>query len=314
MKRVFIHEHASGWHEPLPASIVAEGRAMRDALCRDLAATGGCAILASAAGVPPPDGTVRFDPRPEESLDEFLGRAAEQADFVWPIAPESAGTALSIACALEAAGVTTVGPAPGAIALASSKSRTLKRLAAHGIETALTCPLQSAPFERYPRWAIKPDCGCGCEGVVRLDAAAAADWREAQHALARREPLIAQPWIDGEAASLSVLATAKVVEVLSVNRQHLDIDAYGKVSLARLSRRAEAPSAAMRKLADKVVAAIPGLRGYFGIDFILRADGSCVAVEVNPRLTSSYVGLSAHLGRNIGGEILAAAMAEGCLA
>lgn len=311
MKRVFVHEHACGWHEALPASIVAEGRAMRDALCRDLNATGRYKVFASAAAVPPPAGIGHFTPQSNESLSNFLQRAAADADIVWPIVPETAGTALTVAHALAAAGATTVGCTPDAIALASSKSRTLKRLAAHGIETVPTWPLHSAPFERYPLWAIKPDCGCGCQDLLRLDAGAAREWR-AGHAGTVPGPLIAQPWIAGEAASLSVLAGKLGVEVLAVNRQHLEIAAEGNVTLVRLTRHAAPVSSAARALAAGVAAAIPGLRGYFGIDFVARQDASCVVMEINPRLTSAYAGLSDHLGRNIGGEILATMMTDAC--
>src|SRR5262249_49480309 len=48
------------------------------------------------------------------------------------------------------------------------------------------------------------------------------------------------------------------------------------------------------QLAGKAVAAVPGLQGYAGVDLVLgnAVDGSedCV-IEINPRLTTSYVGL-----------------------
>jgi hypothetical protein len=42
--------------------------------------------------------------------------------------------------------------------------------------------------------------------------------------------------------------------------------------------------------AEKLVKAVQGLRGYVGVDFVLTEEAA-VAVEVNPRLTTSYVGL-----------------------
>ena len=50
-----------------------------------------------------------------------------------------------------------------------------------------------------------------------------------------------------------------------------------------------------QSLAQGIVAAIPGLGGYFGVDLILTGDGPSV-VDVNPRLTTSYAGLRAGLG------------------
>jgi predicted ATP-grasp superfamily ATP-dependent carboligase len=53
----------------------------------------------------------------------------------------------------------------------------------------------------------------------------------------------------------------------------------------------------LARLAARAVAAIPGLWGYVGIDFLLTESGP-VVLEVNPRLTTSYAGLHAAIGVN----------------
>jgi predicted ATP-grasp superfamily ATP-dependent carboligase len=53
----------------------------------------------------------------------------------------------------------------------------------------------------------------------------------------------------------------------------------------------------LQDLADGIVQAIPGLGAYVGVDLILTDTGP-VVVEVNPRLTTSYVGLAQVLGLN----------------
>ena len=45
-----------------------------------------------------------------------------------------------------------------------------------------------------------------------------------------------------------------------------------------------------RDLASSASKLIPGLNGYVGVDMIL-TDGSFQLVEINPRLTTSYIGL-----------------------
>jgi predicted ATP-grasp superfamily ATP-dependent carboligase len=54
-----------------------------------------------------------------------------------------------------------------------------------------------------------------------------------------------------------------------------------------------APDLAARVIAIAVRAAacVPGLLGYVGVDVILGSDGRDWAIEINPRLTTSYVGL-----------------------
>jgi predicted ATP-grasp superfamily ATP-dependent carboligase len=46
------------------------------------------------------------------------------------------------------------------------------------------------------------------------------------------------------------------------------------------------------ELAGRAVAAVPGLRGFVGVDLVLGQHGD-VVLEINPRLTTSYVGLRA---------------------
>ena len=58
-------------------------------------------------------------------------------------------------------------------------------------------------------------------------------------------------------------------------------------------------------LASRVAAALPGLRGFVGIDLVWHARHGPVLIEINPRLTCAYVGLSQRLRRNLAAEVLA---------
>ena len=65
--------------------------------------------------------------------------------------------------------------------------------------------------------------------------------------------------------------------------------------------------AAVRRQALQRVArrgALPGLRGFVGIDVIASEGHAPVLIEINPRLTCAYVGLSRRLGRNLAREML----------
>jgi len=53
--------------------------------------------------------------------------------------------------------------------------------------------------------------------------------------------------------------------------------------------------------------ALPGLRGYIGVDLVL-TESDAVVIEVNPRLTTSYLGLRSAL-RGDGGNVAAMALA-----
>ena len=68
--------------------------------------------------------------------------------------------------------------------------------------------------------------------------------------------------------------------------------------------RRDARAIRLHTLALDVKRALPGLRGFVGIDLVWHAERGPVVIEVNPRVTSAYVGLSAALGRNLAEEIL----------
>jgi predicted ATP-grasp superfamily ATP-dependent carboligase len=63
-----------------------------------------------------------------------------------------------------------------------------------------------------------------------------------------------------------------------------------------------------RCLAERAVACVEGLHGWFGVDLVLGAaeDGSeDVAIEINPRLTTSYLGLRRLARFNLAEALLA---------
>jgi predicted ATP-grasp superfamily ATP-dependent carboligase len=314
MITVLVYEFASGGGFgalPAPPSILAEGRAMRDAACVDLAALPGIAVIAAAgnAGDHPAAGNVLMPGRDESSAD-FLRRAAAVVDAVWLIAPESDGVAFALTRVLEQTGRIPLGCRSDAVGVASVKSRTLAHLAATGLATVPTWPLAQAPLPLYDDWVLKPDVGCGCEATFRLPRTAAQARRAA---VGDTSGVIAQPWLAGEAMSLSLLVAGGQAELLAVNRQHIAVAADGALSLSGIDRDIEVDPpyrATLKTLATCAASAIPGLAGFVGIDFVRAPDGRAIVLEVNARLTSAYVGMSRLLDRNLADDALRGALAE----
>jgi predicted ATP-grasp superfamily ATP-dependent carboligase len=124
-----------------------------------------------------------------------------------------------------------------------------------------------------------------------------------------------EPWVEGEALSLSLLCTAQNAEMLSVNRQRIAIDAQGRLFFEGVTvdalGRDDLRMHALRALAMQVARAIPGLRGFAGIDLVWHPQRGPVVIEVNPRVTCAYVGLSAALGRNLAAELVASRLHDG---
>lgn len=308
--RVFVYEYLSGGAcARITASdeaLMLQGRAMRDALVYDLATIGGVATTYATIGPPASaPGARAVRAKPGECAPDFVRRQARAHDFVWVVAPESDGI-LADLCNVIGDGQ-WIGCRPEAIAIASSKRATALRLRCNGIPTTCEGVLPLGPvIGRVARWVVKPDDGAGAVDT-RVHSTYADACADRTACAARGVVATVEAWEEGDALSLSVLCDARSVDMLSVNRQHIEVGDDGRVRYLGVSVNVgvgDPVRHALAQLSQRVVHALPGLAGYVGIDIVLRGDGIPVVIEVNPRLTCSYVGLSASLGRNVAREVL----------
>jgi len=316
MKRVFVYEYLSGGglipsasdptvnDEAAAAELLPLGLSMRDAIARDLLQidAGMVSVATSSRVASVPGNAEPVRPRAGESAFDFVARQAALHDVAWVVAPETGG--------LLAQMQRVVGPARWlgctgpAIELASGKRATLRQLATHGVITPLA-------FEHMPEvthWVVKPDDGAGgvATQVHSSQENAMADWDARSHA---GSPMAIEPWVDGEPLSVSLLCSARSTEMLSVNRQRIAVGAGGALSFEGVDVNAIAIGSdrgqALARVATQVAKGIAGLRGFVGIDIVWHPLRGPVVIEVNPRVTCAYVGLSASLGRNLAAELLA---------
>jgi tyramine---L-glutamate ligase len=298
MKRIWVYEYLSGGGagdaDSHGDAMLAMGVSMRDAMVADLLEVPGCQVSAATRSRAPalPQGAAAVQAEAGESAAAFVARQAAAHDAVWLVAPETAGVLAQLQRAVPAE--RWLGCDAASIAVASSKRATTERLAAHGVAT----PLAFCGDASTQRWVTKPDDGAGAaDAQVHADLSAARD-----HA---RDGLLVEPWVEGAAMSLSLLCKPGRFELLCVNRQQIAIDAQGCVSFEGVSiDRNASIGSDFQDMAGVVVQAIPGLRGFVGIDLVWHDSRGPVVIEVNPRLTCAYVGLSAALGRNLAAELL----------
>lgn len=301
-----VAEPAGAAGEPL----LAQGVRMRDALLGELSALPGLEVSVADAGLAPlPEhepmhaGGAAVQRLATAGVDDLVvWLRAQQADFdlVWVIAPETDDCLLTLCEAVAPA--RWIGCSADAIGVSSSKTRTRERLAAHGVPVpAAWAPGLPAPAQPG-RWVLKPDDGAGSEHTrvfadfatarAALAAAIATSGLDAAQADAGLPPRwTLEAWVEGEALSLSLLCAAGRVEVLSVNRQRLTLAADGQLGYAGVDAAVEPVTPALRDLAERCTAAVPGLAGFVGIDLVRQPDGRLCVIEINPRLTCAYAGL-----------------------
>ena len=318
--KLFIYEFITGggtWHtagtiDPA-GSLLAEGRAMVGAIVADLVAAGHtvaamvdrrllgqielpcqAAVVASAA----------------EELTAF-DRLVSEAEGVILIAPEIGSLLLDRVRRLEEIGGQMLSPDSRFVAIGADKEATAQRLTQHGVRVPAGMHLRSANEPGVGQLlpaVIKPCDGAGSWLVRRV-----ADIDDLGRVLAvpeyaaelARGNLRLERYVSGLAASVSVLSGPRGIVPL-IPCQQLMTDGFeylgGRLPLSPpLAERAQ-------RLALATMAAMPTTVGYVGIDLGLGAadDGSeDTVIEINPRLTTSYVGLRAACREN-----LAAAMVE----
>ncbi|MBL9124047.1 MAG: ATP-grasp domain-containing protein [Planctomycetaceae bacterium] len=305
--RILLYEfiHAGGWRQfgwpSPPASLRREGAAMLAAVAADFRQQDDVEVL------------IATDPT-ESGGTGCLSASAfvnHQADWTLIIAPESGGALCELARRAEVASLKLLGPSSEFIQLTSDKHATAQYLAAAGVPVPRGCELAAgAPLPRdwrYPA-VLKPRDGAGSQDTFLVDSYSAAEGSPTlpHNQQARR----LEEYCPGQPASVALLCGPDVRLPLVPCAQRLSTDGRftylgGKAPLRRdLAERAVA-------LAARALEALPPARGYVGVDLMLgaAADGSHDRViEVNPRLTTSYVGLRALCRGNLAGAMLAAAV------
>jgi predicted ATP-grasp superfamily ATP-dependent carboligase len=305
--RLFLYEWITGGglveeSGRLPASLLVEGSAMVSALAADFAAIEGCRVTAfrdMRLHEPALSGcdVVEIHSKPEWA--EAIDRAASEADWTLVVAPEFDDILLNTVRRVELAGGKSLNASPEFIALAADKHRTVERLQRAGVP-APTGRILEADAEKLPTdfaypGVLKPRQGAGSQHTLLVHGS-------------RDEPP-PHPWemrleqfCPGGPASVAVLCGERQRVALPACWQHLSADGRftyrggAIIEESSLAQRAES-------LAIKALEAMPPSRGYVGVDLVLgdASDGSeDVVIEINPRVTTSYVGLRRAVEQNIG--------------
>ncbi len=260
---------------------------MRDALITDLSALGHRVVASVDPRFPlrsAPAGATQRPPLP-------VSRLLDDVDAVWLIAPETDRCHERLAAVIERRGLRLLGSSSAAIRLASDKARLPALLQRSGVPHPSTRRLGSAADAEAVGFpvVVKPVRGAGCAGVTLVGGPRGLPRRDA--------PQVVQAFVPGVSASVSLLVSRRHAVVLAVNRQRLS--AGPRFAYRGGSTPFDHPLAARAGSHSRAACrAIPGLRGYVGVDVVLGA-GEAWVIEINPRLTTSYLGLRASLDRNL---------------
>ena len=283
------------------ATVPVEGRAMLEALLADGVRRQGwklAVLVDRSLSIDEPAGVQQIDVDGATEI-EALVRAASSADWTVIVAPETAGVLGARVAAVREVGGRVAAPSAGFIATAADKQATVLALAAAGVPVPAGRVLQA--FEVLPEGFYLPAVskargGVGCDGVTILRGAR--DFKPDDHD--RR----LEAFVPGVPVGVSLLCGPEGHLLLPPVQQEFtpgDRPRY----LGGVVRPHPSWSHRAVALAQRAVAALEGpsssapaahrALGWVGVDMILGSadDGGADRVlEVNPRLTTSFVGLS----------------------
>lgn len=232
----------------------------------------------------------------ERRLFDVLTAAS---DAVLVIAPETNGSLSRRVCRVVSLGAKSLNCSPDAIELCGDKLQLARHLESHALPTLTTQLIDwtssLATRTSHTEWVIKPRDGAGSWLTFRVRTDSPEEWQRAAAAYAAAgaaHKALIQPFVAGRPLSVGChCQTNGAVEFFPIGEQRLshEFEYLGGTIPASLPAVTEV---AVRELVRRACATIPGLNGHIGFDLLLPdADPTRpLIVEINPRLTTSYVG------------------------
>ena len=315
--RLFVYEFISGgglwcqphWGEP-NGTLLAEGQAMLLAIVQDLLDVSDIevSILQDQRVQLGDIGAFCTEVADVQSAYREFDRLAIDCDGTLIIAPEIDNCLWQWTHRAIDQGARLIGPGLALVEIASNKQRTVEFLAQNGVPVPDgRCWNRRDPLPdglMYPLVA-KPTFGAGCHGVRKVSSQA-----ELSHHLGqfeRETDWRLETYCAGTPASVSAICGSSDTWILPPCTQRLkdDLTEYlgGDLILEPgLVRRAET-------LAKQTLDILPEKFGYISLDLQLGHDplgSDDYVIEVNPRLTTSYVPLRARLGTQMAQRMVGA--------
>lgn len=237
---------------------------------------------------------------PEGSLWQQWIEAATTCDAALIVAPESDGVLAKAVAMLRAAGVDVIAGSGDFLRVASDKLLTAKNLIAAGVGHPIYLspldPRFAEELKQHDRFVVKPRDGCGTQEIQKFDSL-----DEAKASL--QDHLLLQAWMPGRAISIALVASGTQQTFLPAVSQRLC-----ETTCEYAGGQGPLDDDAQRRATALAVRAIeampPTVRGFVGLDLLLgnRPSEDCV-IEINPRLTTSYVGLRRMIHGNIAARL-----------
>ena len=209
-------------------------------------------------------------------------------DLILPILPEQNMELYSYCEFLAEQNIETLISSPETIKVLSDKYVFSSFCLKHNIPcipSYLSSQINAIPHDTIIE---KDRYGVGCSHVKKIS----------KKDSIKRKKMIYQPYIKGNHFSLCVYYEKKSFKILTLNEQDIVLD-NNKIKLRSLKVNVKnSHYLELYSILRNIYKSLPGLYAYVGVDLIMTRD-KILVVEVNPRLTTSFTGISSTLGINL---------------
>jgi predicted ATP-grasp superfamily ATP-dependent carboligase len=307
-----VYEHVCGGgfaSEPIPPTVLCEGFSMLRTLIADFKAAGHNVTTTVDSRIsmlnPPIEADCVIPVSSSKEAQANLRKISDEVDAVYVIAPETDGVLGSLVELVEQTNAASLNCSASAIEKVSNKAGFYDLLRKRGVPMPETLTFNVLDNIAEIKKAIqgglnfplifKPSDGVSCCGlsVVRNEAQVSDAANKIKRESSSKQFLV-QELIAGAAASVCLFCIGRKAVPVSLNHQDVVIEtpeACSSFSGGSVPFDNPLQVETFEK-AKEIVELFPNLRGYVGLDFVLTEDAA-VVLEVNPRLTTSYVGLRA---------------------
>ena len=306
---ILVFEYITGGgfaQQALPESLAKEGAIVLNALVNELSL---CADIKLTVVVDwridslkLPKNTTIVKVVRDQCIYQLLPGLMDKADFIWPVAPEIEDALYKITQLIERNNIRLLNSSSQAVFLCSDKLATAQWLNKYDITTVEGIQLDLFSNQFAAPWVIKPKDGAGCLNSYYI--ADSADLNQITKLIECPLDYLIQPYLKGESLSLSCLFNEGKAWLLCCNQQLITIK-QGKFELeACIVNIASTNLSLYQILINRIAKAIPGLTAYVGIDIIHPENSVPSVLEINPRLTTSYVGINKATGFNVANAVI----------
>jgi predicted ATP-grasp superfamily ATP-dependent carboligase len=327
-KRIFIFEFVSGGgfnRVNIPISLFCEGFGMLKSIINDFKSIGFEISTLLDYRIQYLSTTLAIDKfkiikRRDNYLNKFK-MLVQECEYAFIIAPESTNILYNLSQIVKKCDKILLSTNLEGIKIGTSKIKTYNFFRKYKIATPQTylIPLKNnnldlefiiQKFQELKKpIIIKPDDGVGAESLYFFETESQIKnfFQDFGYKIESGRCYVLQEFIKGKDLSISLIKTATSLDsqikypyILSINSQNITINNLNYESEyfggATPIENHEESSIELTKLLEQID--FSQFSGYFGIDIIRGEDSRFYFIEINPRLTTSYIGLRNILNQN----------------